>query len=415
MLRHFLLLYTATAAHIPPPILPSQGNYYPPGSYYIGNVGTHISATHGHGHGHWHQHSRHAAAAHSSADPYFHSPCMFQPGSVEPHSSSSLGHHHHDHEETHSQSGSVAHHDHSLAGRSLKAGKFDKKGSNPHHDHHASSAAAAAGAPSSESDPPTGELCGSVFWTFFNQRFHRLFPDNETFVFEMERSIVNVGLSALGYPGSGGQGPNGTGIRYFFNQVRREAARAAVEQARVQGCRHSAPLCFSLRPLRPLVLQHKQSQSPSMHSSCCEGQGTRLFGSLAEYIYTLALAPAAAAASAAAAPAAVASKPLPAWRRLATPAAAVASAVYVDLYAASNVSFAVPGGTASLVQDTAWPCEKRGGTGQLLPLFSLDGDALCPPHLQTARPCPSPSRCPPPARASTSRCACPRGSRPGRP
>jgi hypothetical protein len=43
------------------------------------------------------------------------------------------------------------------------------------------------------------------------QRFHRLFPDNETFVWEIERSILNVGLAALGQPGSGGEGPNGTG------------------------------------------------------------------------------------------------------------------------------------------------------------------------------------------------------------
>ncbi len=124
-----------------------------------------------------------------------------------------------------------------------------------------------------DNDPPTGELCGSVFWTAFNQvglesqptgwgwgrgaggplcrpyvprslvfppllsfppppahhhpttppprpalavspaqRFHRLFPDNETYVWEMERSIINVGLAALGQPGSGGQGPNGTGM-----------------------------------------------------------------------------------------------------------------------------------------------------------------------------------------------------------
>ena len=59
----------------------------------------------------------------------------------------------------------------------------------------------------------------------------------------MERSIFNVGVAALGKAGSGGQGPNGTGIRYFANQ-------------------------------------HGWKQNPSMHASCCEGQGTRLFSSL---------------------------------------------------------------------------------------------------------------------------------------
>ena len=133
--------------------------------------------------------------------------------------------------------------------------------------------------------------------------------------------------------------------------------------ARVLGCPPLTPRLFASLSACKRPLQHKQSQSPSMHSSCCEGQGTRLFGSLAEYVYTLALAPAAASAASAAPAAAVSSKPLPAWQRIATPAASVASAVYVDLYAASNVSFAVQGGTASLAQDTAWPCEKRGGAG----------------------------------------------------
>jgi hypothetical protein len=86
----------------------NEGNYYPPGSYYIGNVGTHISAMLGHGHRHHHDVSGHAHShAHrrhlrsdapaaagsalkpaasaklapaSSSDPYFHAPCMFQPG-----------------------------------------------------------------------------------------------------------------------------------------------------------------------------------------------------------------------------------------------------------------------------------------------------------------------------------------------
>jgi hypothetical protein len=61
-----------------------------------------------------------------------------------------------------------------------------------------------------------------------------------------------------------------------------------------------------------------------MHASCCEGQGTRLFGSLPEYLYTLLGAP-------------------------------VSTALYVDLYADSAITFAVAGGAATLTQDTAWP------------------------------------------------------------
>lgn len=42
---------------------------------------------------------------------------------------------------------------------------------------------------------PTGEFCGAVFWLKINQRLHRHFPDNETFVLEMEREVYNEGLA----------------------------------------------------------------------------------------------------------------------------------------------------------------------------------------------------------------------------
>ena len=37
----------------------------------------------------------------------------------------------------------------------------------------------------------TGELCGSVFWAFLNQRFHLLNPGEEKYVAEIEKSIYN--------------------------------------------------------------------------------------------------------------------------------------------------------------------------------------------------------------------------------
>ena len=60
--------------------------------------------------------------------------------------------------------------------------------------------------------PPTGELCGSVFWAKVNQRFHRLFPDQEKYVTEIERSIYNVGIAAQGLSANGARAG---GIRYF--------------------------------------------------------------------------------------------------------------------------------------------------------------------------------------------------------
>lgn len=90
----------------------------------------------------------------------------------------------------------------------------------------------------------TGELCGNVFWSRYNQRFHLLYPDQEKYVAEIEKSIYNVAL------------PNqvGTqGILYHANLVGK-----------------------------------KDKSSGLNKNTCCEGQGTRMFGSLPEYIYSIA-------------------------------------------------------------------------------------------------------------------------------
>eukprot|EP00045_Choanoeca_perplexa_P013179 m.147592 g.147592 ORF g.147592 m.147592 type:complete len:838 (+) comp16266_c0_seq1:111-2624(+) len=88
---------------------------------------------------------------------------------------------------------------------------------------------------------PTGELCGSVFWIKLNQRFHRIDPTNESYYTEIEREIYNVGVA--------NQEPHGNGIRYF-------------------------------------TLLHRNKQDPTNHGTCCEGQGTRLYGSLPEYVFS---------------------------------------------------------------------------------------------------------------------------------
>lgn len=77
------------------------------------------------------------------------------------------------------------------------------------HDEHPHSATAVGAVGGDWGNHPTGETCGSSFWTRINQRLHRLWPDNETYVAEMERSIFNVALA--------NQGLNGSGIRYFTN------------------------------------------------------------------------------------------------------------------------------------------------------------------------------------------------------
>lgn len=85
------------------------------------------------------------------------------------------------------------------------------------------------------------ELCSSAFWIGLHQRLHRLYPDEENHVFEIEQSLYNV-VFAL---------QNSTiDIRSF----------AILDQE-------------LRRPIRP--------------NSCCSGTGTKTMASLPEYLFTL--------------------------------------------------------------------------------------------------------------------------------
>jgi DUF1680 family protein len=86
------------------------------------------------------------------------------------------------------------------------------------------------------------ELCGNSFWAFLSQRFHLLDPENEKYVAEIEKSIYNVAMA---------------------------------NQGGAQGFRYHA------------LLVHGK-EKPTQMNTCCEGQGTRLIGSLPEHIYSLA-------------------------------------------------------------------------------------------------------------------------------
>jgi DUF1680 family protein len=90
----------------------------------------------------------------------------------------------------------------------------------------------------------TGELCGSSFWTFLNQRFHLLDPDEEAYVTEIEKSIYNVGIANQFA---------GKGLFYHARLVGKKGDR-------------SVGYCTN---------------------SCCEGQGTRLIGSIPEHLYSV--------------------------------------------------------------------------------------------------------------------------------
>ena len=90
----------------------------------------------------------------------------------------------------------------------------------------------------------TGELCGSSFWTFLNQRYQLLDPENESYATEIEKSIFNIGIASQ-FDGKG----------YFYH-------------ARLVGKKGDKAVGYCT-------------------NSCCEGQGTRLVGSIPEHLYSI--------------------------------------------------------------------------------------------------------------------------------
>ncbi len=137
-----------------------------------------------------------------------------------------------------------------------------------------------------ENDPPDsnylsqelGELCGSSFWVFLSQRFQMLNPDDERYAAEIEKSIYNVALANQ---------DGGSGLRYHTN------------------------------------LEGKKEKS-THYNSCCEGQGTRLLGSLPEHIYSIA-----------------------------------PDGLYVHLYEPSTVSWTQNGHLAELTMKTRFPFDTK--------------------------------------------------------
>jgi len=87
-----------------------------------------------------------------------------------------------------------------------------------------------------------GEFCGSAFWVFLSQRFQLIHPEEERYAAEIESALYNVAM---------GNQQGTKGLRYH----------ALLEGKKEEGTRGN---------------------------TCCEGQGTRLIGTMPEHIYSVA-------------------------------------------------------------------------------------------------------------------------------
>jgi hypothetical protein len=90
-------------------------------------------------------------------------------------------------------------------------------------------------------DQRYNELCTSAFWIGINQRMHRLYPDVESYVFEIEQSLYNVVFA----------------------------------------------LQYSHLDIRSFAMLDECVREPVRPNSCCSGTGTKIMACLPEYLFTL--------------------------------------------------------------------------------------------------------------------------------
>jgi DUF1680 family protein len=123
-----------------------------------------------------------------------------------------------------------------------------------------------------------GELCGSAFWAFLSQHFQLMNPEEEKYAAEIEKTIYNVAMA---------------------------------NQQDTHGLRYHT------------IIVGKKEEG-TRKNTCCEGQGTRLIGSIPEHINSIA-----------------------------------PDGIYVNLYEPSTIQWPQGGRTLSLQMETKFPFEKN--------------------------------------------------------
>ena len=129
----------------------------------------------------------------------------------------------------------------------------------------------------------TGETCCTTFWVKLNQRFHLLRPHEEKYVAQLESALYNAGLRQMVRRTATRVERGGRPGAWRGSEAQRAAASASQRAADGDG---------TLPPgIRYHATMEGTVERPNNINTCCEGQGTRLFGSLPEYIFSLAAGP----------------------------------------------------------------------------------------------------------------------------
>jgi len=128
----------------------------------------------------------------------------------------------------------------------------------------------------------TGETCCTSFWIKFNQRFHLLSPDEERYAAQVETAIYNALLRQMGFR------PAWLDAWHMLHQSATHIQTEEFQDGTQRPPFDSVGPHGALPPgIRDFAVMEGTVAKAQNINTCCEGQGTRIFGSLPEYIYSI--------------------------------------------------------------------------------------------------------------------------------
>lgn len=134
----------------------------------------------------------------------------------------------------------------------------------------------------------TGETCCSVFWLRFNQRFHLLRPTEEIYAAEIEKIIYNALLRQM-RPRLSATKSKVRATTPCANGMQTADHHTETVTSRPPPPDHHPELPSASTPpgIRYPAAMEREVAAATDENTCCEEQGSRTFGSLPEYFFSL--------------------------------------------------------------------------------------------------------------------------------
>jgi hypothetical protein len=135
----------------------------------------------------------------------------------------------------------------------------------------------------------TGETCCTSFWIKFSQRFQLLNPGNETYTAAIETAIYNALLRQMVHrPSSTNESSDGDSSSSSTSSAHAKSTPpfASTVSKRFRAAMDAWGSTDAAVDVPPGIRYHAAMEGVQEHgnsaNTCCEGQGTRILGSLPE-------------------------------------------------------------------------------------------------------------------------------------